>query len=261
MSTNIADIPIVPGAIQRVKLKHILVLAFLLRIMFFVVVFNNFADNYGWMTDDNYDEIALNVIQGNGYRVHSTEPLNTVRPPLYTLFLMMIFTVFGQARWIIVLVQALLQVMTCFLLYRLTERMTGSIATAKAAAILLAVYPQSMLYGSMYLTESLFTLLLVATALVYLNLVSENDSKRSLVLGVVLGLSALTRPVSMLLMLPLILLYIVKTRSVNVKSRFLNSVLVILAFVVTIVPWTVRNYQCTGKIIPISSRGGAFSLQ
>ena len=258
MSTSIASLPFVFGALRRIELKHILLLAFLLRIVFFVVVFGNFADNFGWARDDNYDEIALNVIQGNGYRINATDSPNTVRPPLYTLFLMTVFVIFGQARWKIVVIQALLQVITCYLLYRLTLKMTGSKTSSKVAALLLAVYPQSMLYCSMYLTETLFTLLLVITALAYLNLVTNNDGKRSLILGMVLGLAALTRPVSMLLILPLVLLYLVKTSNIDLRSRFLNAGLVILAFVITIIPWTIRNYDCTGKVIPVSSRGGHF---
>jgi len=258
MNTRITDISFISGAVQSIKLKHILVIVFLLRIVFFAVVYNNFADSFGWERDDNYDEIALNVIQGNGYRVHTTDPPNTVRPPLYTFFLMTVFVLFGQARWKIVTFQALLQVMTCYLLYRLTKKMTGSTTAARVAAILFAVYPQSMLYSSMFLTESLFTLLLVIVALAYLNLVRNNDGWRSMVLGAVLGLSALTRPVSMLLIVPMVLLYLTKTKQVGFQSRAFNSVVVIMTFVVILIPWTVRNYQITGKIIPVSSRGGHF---
>ncbi len=261
MSTNGGILAGKPARmLGRVNPGHILLLAFVLRIVFFLTVFEAYSGKYGWERDDNYDEIALNVLDGNGYRIDPDLPPNTVRPPLYTLFLMFVFSLFGHARWKVVVAQALLQTLVCYLVYRLGKRFTGDSNTAKLAALLYAVYPQSMLYTSMYMTESLFALLIILSAWVYFDVAAGDSGPKSLLLGILLGLSALTRPIAMLLFVPVCVLYLWRGRHRTVeRSRlFRNAVLVVLSFVLTITPWTLRNYAMTGKIIPVSSRGGHF---
>jgi hypothetical protein len=246
------------AAIDRLRISHILLLAFVLRILFYAVVYENFADRYGWKSDDNYDEIAKNVIAGNGYRINDAEPPSTVRPPLYTVFLILIFSTLGEERWKVVVMQALLQALVCGILYRIGRRTTNSTAAAKAAAFIFAVYPQSMLYSSMLLTESLFAFLTVLSASLYLDFIEKEDAKSAVLLGVVLGMAALTRPVSLLLLVPLLAWYVFGGGRTALKRRLRNTAIAASVFILALVPWTVRNYLLTDKIIPVASRGGHF---
>lgn len=246
--------------LQPLNLSHILVLAFLLRLVFFLTVFNSFSQKYGWEGDDNYDEIALNVLNGEGYRVHPETPPNTVRPPLYTLFLIIVFAVVGSERWKVFTAQALLQTLVCYLVYRLGKRFTNSESAAKLAALLFALYPQSMLYSSMYMTETLFSFLIIVSVWFYLDVSETHSASRSMLLGVVLGLAALTRPVALLLFVPIVLLYFLRAKRSADNLRWVsrNVILIILFTGAAISPWTVRNYAVTGKFIPVSSRGAHF---
>jgi 4-amino-4-deoxy-L-arabinose transferase-like glycosyltransferase len=248
----------ITGGLGRIKMSHILVLAFVLRILFYVIVYENFADAYGWRSDDNYDEIAKNVLAGKGYRINDTEPPTTVRAPIYTLFLMLVYGVFGDERWKVVVAQALLQILACWILYRMARKMTNSENVAKVTAVLFAIYPQSMLYGSMLLTESLFTLLTILTAYLYFGFIQKEDVKHTVLLGVLFGVTALTRPVSLLLALPLLAWYMVGKTRTAWKRGLRNSFAVISVMVLTLMPWTVRNYLVSGSLVPVASRGGHF---
>lgn len=258
---NISNNPLirkVSFSVQYIDLRHILIVTFLLRVLFYIIVYNNLAHEYGWTADDNYDEIALNVISGNGYRIHATDPPNTVRPPLYTLFLIVIFSILGPGKWKVFLVQDAMQVIICYYIYKLARRMTHDTSTAKIASILFAIYPQSMLYNSMFITETLFALLILMASHFFLDLINANNRKSAVCLGIFLGLSALTRPISLLLIVPLVLIYVKRGDDVKLRSRIANSIIMVTIFISTIFPWSVRNYLCTGKIIPVSSRGGHF---
>lgn len=244
--------------IGRVDVRYILLSAFLLRMLFYIVVYENFADEYGWRSDDNYDEIARNVLAGEGYRVSDTAPPNTVRAPFYTLFLVLIYAVLGEERWKVVLAQALLQTLACWILYRLARKTTNSEIVAKTASVLFAVYPQSMLYCSMFLTESLFSLLTILTAYAYLEFYTKQGVKRATLLGILFGASALTKPVALALVLPLLAWSVITRTDAPRRARLVSSFWVIALFLLTLTPWTLRNYFITGTIIPVTSRGGHF---
>jgi 4-amino-4-deoxy-L-arabinose transferase-like glycosyltransferase len=110
----------------------------------------------------------------------------------------------------------------------------------------------------MLLTESLFAFLTALSAYVYLDFVEKENAKSAALLGLVLGMAALTRPVSLLIVVPLLAWYVFERDRTPVRRRVRNAVTVLSMFILALVPWTVRNYLITEQIIPVASRGGHF---
>ena len=249
----------VASADERRLMAGIALLVVALRVLFYLTVFNGFKDQYGWAVGDNYDEIAKNLLAGNGYVISPGLEPNMVRTPVYVFFLVLHFLLFGQGRFSLVVVQSLLQAAACLLLYRLSRRLFADRRVSFLASLGLALYPQSMLYASQYLTESLFLLLtMIMTGTLFETLDPLRRNRRSsMILGILLGLMTLCRPVAQLLILPVA--GMVAWRQRDRKRAALGEVGKIgFAFLFILSPWTIRNYAVSGDFIPVSTRGTHF---
>jgi 4-amino-4-deoxy-L-arabinose transferase-like glycosyltransferase len=74
---------------------------------------------------------------------------------------------------------------------------------------------------------------------------------RAIILGIVLGLSALCKQ-TFFIYLFLIPLLLICLKGRRVKLRI--AITTVLVGVVVILPWTIRNYNLTGRIIPVHGR-------
>ncbi|MCL4528397.1 MAG: hypothetical protein M1282_03175, partial [Chloroflexi bacterium] len=120
------------------------------------------------------------------------------------------------------------------------------------AAWIVAVYPMLLIFPIALATENLFFLLVLASVLSLLKLTKLTTSPDSrlttfyfLLSGFLLGLAALTRSV----ILPFAGLAILWIWSILKQRR--GALLAVLALVLTITPWIIRNSLLTGKITGI----------
>jgi len=238
-------------------LWSIVVIALVSRLLFYAIVFEGLKDSYDWLSDDNYDEIAINVIQGNGYVVHPGEEPNTLRAPLYPFYLILHFLIFGQGRFYLVLMQSLFQAGACLILYAMVRRYIGDRRVSFLSALALALYPQSMLYSSIAATESLYLLLMMVAVAVFLGLTADKPRGSYVAMGFLLALLALCKPISQLMIVPVVL--VILYRFHREKRGALKGIArMALTFCVALSPWTVRNYRVTGDFIPVATQGGHF---
>jgi 4-amino-4-deoxy-L-arabinose transferase-like glycosyltransferase len=125
-----------------------------------------------------------------------------------------------------------------------------------AAAFVAAVYPPLVSISAYALSESLYSLLALATAFILqlaADRVNHPDGRAArwlaLAAGALAGVAALVRP-AMLLFLPLALAWLMFG-----KRRTLAASMAIAAAVV-ILPWTVRNLVVHERFVLIASEGG-----
>jgi len=147
-----------------------------------------------------------------------------------------------------------LSVFGAVLLYRLCIRNFGSPRIATFAVCLLAAYPNHMGYSLGLYTEPLYTALLLL-----MWTLTKPDARISSIVaaGVVAGLATLVKA-QMLLLAPL-LIFILSMRGWTQRDAIIalrNAMLASAVMVVTIAPWTLRNYQVLGAFIPVSTNGG-----
>jgi 4-amino-4-deoxy-L-arabinose transferase-like glycosyltransferase len=235
----------------------IAVTAICVRVLFYVTAFEGLKDVYGWLSDDNYDEIAVNFLAGNGYVIHMGDQPNMIRPPVYPLFLILHYLIFGESRIFLAIVQSILQAGACVVLYKLTKSYIRDQRIAFISSMVMALYPQSMLYASQVATESLYLLLMMITVYLFLSLTAEPHRGLFYVLGAMLGVLTLCKPVSQLLFIPVCIVIAYRYRK-NKGLAAKRIVKIMFALVVVVSPWTIRNYIVSGDFVPVATRGGRF---
>ncbi len=213
-----------------------------------------------------YDRAAVALLHQEPLGVHTAEkylfhPLgsDTYHPPGYYYFLAAIYAVAGHHYWVVRVVQAVLDTMTCLLVYRLGKDVAGETVGLLSGA-LVAVYPPFILYTGVLLTETLSMFLLVAAAALVLHFSESNVPWRwrsMLGAGILLGLAALTRSV-LLVMVPVILVWALwmGPRWPGYKSALGYGLALVAPVILVIAPITVRNYQLHERFILISTNGG-----
>ena len=207
----------------------------------------------------DYDELAHNLIAGNGYVASSNwfgHELRAWRAPLYPVFLAAIYTTIDDSHAAVRLVQAFLGAATVALIYLLTWRLEP--AAAAIAGWLAAFYEPLVASTNEVMTEVLFTALLVAGVAASLEARQRPGWLWPAAAGLLLGLTALTRPVG-LLAVPAIIAVAAweDLRAQRAWRRWLPFAGVLTAgVVVTMLPWTARNASVLGAFIPVSTHGG-----
>jgi len=211
-----------------------------------------------------YFGAAHMLAEGRGFSFFDTALW--VRPPLYVMMLAGVVRLAGTSYLPVLLLQALLSAATLLPLGWLAWRVGGR-GSARWAVGLGSLFLPFTLFAGLLLSETLFTLLLALTlvALVRAREVLPSGLRKCalwLVLsGVLLGLSALTRATA-LGFVPLAALWLSFGRKdaaipvIPTRIRILAASLMLLACVVTLIPWTVRNYVAYGKFVAIDTTGG-----
>lgn len=145
--------------LEIAALLTILALAAYLRL-------TNVADNPGWYTDEAaHIDIAHHLLNGEiRYLAITQSTLLFARPPLFHLLLTGWFHLFGVDISSLRLLTGLLGTVAVGLLYGIARRLSGDQWLALLAALLLAIYPQAVLYSRFGFSYNLLpTLLLLAT--------------------------------------------------------------------------------------------------
>ena len=205
-----------------------------------------------------YVLLARNVAEGRGF-VH-LQPDGTPAPgehfgraPVYPVFLASLIRVTGAPPTADVtllrairIVQAVLGGVLVWLVAWLAGRAAGPDA-ARAGGWLAAVYPPLVWTPAYVWSETLFSVLALATVAVLM----LDRRRRGLFLaaGALAGLAVLTRP-AMLFFLPLAATWLAW------KREWRGVVLLSLACACVLMPWTIRNAREYGRFVLVASEGG-----
>lgn len=199
----------------------------------------------------DYDELALNVLNGEGYVSHENWhgfPMRSWRPPTYPLFLAAVYGTWGYSHAAVQVAQALLGAASVLLLFFVVRRLHA--AAAWPAALVAAIYEPLVSICSEIMSECLFIFLLL---LALWALGDERRRWQMLVLGgAAVGLAALARPVGLLVLPALFITALCQDGRAGWRRVLWAS----LATVAVIAPWTARNYAVHGALVPISTHGG-----
>ena len=211
-----------------------------------------------------YDRAAMALLDQKPLAVHTVErylfhPLgsDTYHPPGYYYFLAGVYAVAGHSYLAVRIAQALVDTLTCWIVFGIGTAVAGPTVGLLAAAIA-ATYPPSIFYTGVLLTETLSTCLLAGAVLSLLSSkrASGVSRLRSLALsGILLGMAGLTRSV-LLVTVPCALFWIVTNRWSGWRVAARDSIAVLVPIALVIAPVTLRNYQIHDRLIPVSTNGG-----
>ncbi len=236
-----------------------------------------------------YDRAAMALLEQQPLAVHTVErylfhPMgsDTYHPPAYYYFLAGIYAVAGHSYLAVRIVQALLDTLTCFLVFCIARDVFGHAAfsgetAGLVAAGLAALCLPLIFYTGVLLTETLSTCLLAGAIWLMLR-AGQLGASRQLALrrparhalgtgdrllmllalaGLVLGLAALTRS-ALLVVAPFLLLWVFFLAGPwpGWKPAIQGAAAFLLPAALVIAPITVRNYQIHHRLIVISTNGG-----
>ncbi len=112
-----------------------------------------------------------------------------------------------------------------------------------------AFFPNNLFSVNVILTEFPFTLLIW----IIIYLVIKFPLKKAIIVGILLAISSYIRPIGLLLPL-VIIFYYTKFYGLKKSLKYLSVILIV--FLISLAPWTVRNYQLFGKLVPVATNGG-----
>ena len=208
---------------------------------------------------DRWLEVARNVLDGHGYSLStyklSDAPSPTaLRGPTVVYFFAATLWLLGDHLSSLLIAQWLLDVGTAFILFFIALDIFGDRRVGLVAALCFACYVPSLLFSLQPWSEPLATFLLASFTWSLLRALSQPETWRFLICGILLGLMSLTKPVMQLYPIVILALLIWRFgwRWQTVASRF---TVLIVAFVVVMSPWVMRNYLIFDAFIS-SANGG-----
>lgn len=219
-------------------------LIFLLRVVFFAWLLSietTLPYEFPLIEIDSreYHQIADNLIENGIFSLDPEPPINpdSFRTPGYPLFLAGILVLFKSIKAVSI-IQALISGFIGVLMYWISRRVFNKGAIGFLAALIFAFEPSGLFFSNMAMSETLFLLLLLLALYIFLD---TNKSKRKFALvGLLLGLCVLVRPIAILLPFIFILVYLLGGKR-DFKKKIINSLIILIIFILVLSPWVLRN--------------------
>ncbi|NIM20767.1 MAG: DUF2723 domain-containing protein [Candidatus Latescibacteria bacterium] len=244
-----------------------LVVCVLLLVLTFhlAVAWQDFATlaRNGFLYDDSFYafQIARNIATGQGMTFDGIHPTNGFQP-LYVFLLVPLYVLFGgnpaHPIYIALSLLSVFTLLTAYLIYRIANRYVGR-AASLFAALIWAFSPIVTRQSANGLETALAAFMIAVSIFYYLERVRSAESpngERFLALGLLLGLAALTRIDSLLLVLVILLDYLLMLRRKPVPFTFLRRLSFLpLGVILVYGPWFVFSVVASGS--PLQDSGAA----
>jgi 4-amino-4-deoxy-L-arabinose transferase-like glycosyltransferase len=176
-------------------------------------------------------------------------------PPGWPMVISVLFRLFGVSLIVVQIFNLLCSLVTAWLTLDLGRRLFNSELAARIGLLLLAIYPNSIVYVPLVWTEVFYTTLLLLGCW----LVVAGRSTVTLTLaGLVFGLATLVRTQT-LIVIPFIFgidLLRGRISFKRVTTILMKCAAVIACALVVVLPWSYRNYKIFGEWVLVSTNGG-----
>lgn len=196
-----------------------------------------------------YHKAAISLISGRGYRIYGH--ISAYEPVGYSLFLGFIYSIFGSSFWVAKMANVILGCISLIFIYLIAKKSIDKKA-AYACTLIYGILPLAIIYTSVISTEIIFTTLYII--LLYIIQHRERSKYNNIILGILLGVLTLIKPYMMIYQSVIFFIDIVGLRSF--KKTVVNFIIITGVLILTISPWTIRNYIVFHKLIPVSTNGG-----
>jgi 4-amino-4-deoxy-L-arabinose transferase-like glycosyltransferase len=205
-----------------------------------------------------YEPVAQSLIAGNGFYLHS-KPALTYPPGIPMLYAASFWAArkvdLSEANALRIVEGFLLtvsSVLVCFLAMRFFRWRVALLASA-----LWSTYPFHLWLTKQPDATSLFSALLLTSALLFFawSSKSQNGIRYGVLLGLILGVTALVKPFSIGLPLAFVALAGVSPISGQRRSRIVFSACLLIAYAAIISPWEIWAWHEGGHWIPLCTNG------
>jgi 4-amino-4-deoxy-L-arabinose transferase-like glycosyltransferase len=212
--------------------------------------------------DINYVKCAVALLKNSVFVFHQYNEPTVFIMPLYPLFLASVFKVFGYGLagfQAVRIIQAVLSSITIILVF-LTARYYFDEKIAAFSAFLVSFYLPNIVTVGYFLTETLFTALLILLLFLSLKFSANATTGKFILLGFIWTLAVLCRPTIGLYPI-LLFIYLFFYRKISIVKLAKLGVAMASVFLIIMVPWWGRNYFEYGEFIPLAASSGNPMLQ
>lgn len=233
-------------------------IAFILYILF-ITIFGIYA-RFWWIHNiptqqvfdfETYQEIATNIYHHQGHTFRG-EPI-AFQGMAYPMALGYVYRWMGSNDILIAKTfNAILSSLTLILCLFSFAKLSRKLWVFATAYSIVALLPNYIAYTNVVGTEVFITFLL--SVIIFLQIYTFDKRLRYPLLGLFIGLAALTKPFFMAY--PLVAAVALWLREKDIKKTAICFGVLFTIMALTIAPWTYRNYQKFGRIIPVSYNSG-----
>jgi 4-amino-4-deoxy-L-arabinose transferase-like glycosyltransferase len=203
-----------------------------------------------WTDQGGYRMLAHGLVTTGEFTRYPGTPSfvpEAIRTPGYPLFVAAVYAIAGESHMAVALVQALVFAALCLMVHAIARRLAPP-GVALAASALIAAYPMFPYFGALTLTELWTTFVLTSGMFCCVRAVETGRVPWFAGAGLLIGLTALTRPGFFLLPVFLAVpaaLHVYQSRR---SPAVAGWVLLGLAFAAVMAPWFAYNYRYFGQL-------------
>jgi 4-amino-4-deoxy-L-arabinose transferase-like glycosyltransferase len=228
-------------------------LAFAVRAVLFVAASQAHPESYMSPDARGYDALARTVLHDGRFAAGPGDPAQTRRTPGFPLLVASVYAVAGEDPRAAVWAGIVLSGLTVALVAWLAHGLWG-VRAAWTAGLLVALDAPSATASRRLLTEAPFTVLLLGGVAAAIGLLGTGEprARRGLAMGALFAAAALTRPIGLLLVIPVSLWLIVCGRRLGWSRRATASLLAasLLPWILMVGGWQARNRMAVGAFVP-----------
>jgi hypothetical protein len=197
----------------------------------------------------------VNYVKGFGFTIDPLDAIYSVRrTPGYPIFYGFHYLLFGElgAHAVIPYTQTFLHGVAAVFMFKIAFLLSRSIKTSFLAGALYGFSPFISSFLFMTITESIFPAVIVCTIYLAFSSFKNNSFLRSFFAGVMMAFTVLISPRTGLTIFFIfgLLFYFGKLKYIN---KFKIGLIFTFAFLISMTPWTVRNYLLLDRFIPLET--------
>ena len=203
-----------------------------------------------------FGKMGESIAHGHGFEGFGS--LIKRRAPLYPLTIGGLYALFGDHTTVVLVAHSVMLAATATLAYDIARRLFN-LRTGVIAGLLCALQPMLLRYVPTLHLETQLTLLYTLLLWLMIRFRKKPSLVNGILVGVVAGGATLTKAVVLLLPVAFVVGIFLERRSAarrgqpKTRSPWLALVALFVFMGLTIMPWTIRNYEVTGHFVPVSS--------
>ena len=188
---------------------------------------------------------------------HYINEVQDSRYPVWPIFLSFLISIFGFNLFWIKLILSILGAINCVLIFLIAKQFVKK-NIAILAGIIACFYPNLIMWTSYLLTETLCNTLFLSGLYLLLN-IDKNPKWRLIIVGLLLGFSALTRT-GTIVFFPFIFIWIILKYYPSITTIIYKSFYIFLPIVLMLLIWSYRNYRVSDSFTLQTNSGGFYGV-
>jgi 4-amino-4-deoxy-L-arabinose transferase-like glycosyltransferase len=201
-----------------------------------------------------YLRLGSNLSEGKGFIDHKTGLPYAYWPPGWPFVISLVYKIFGQHEIFLRVYQTIVSAFLCLGVFLLAKEVFN-VRIGILAALFCTLYP-AFLHPQIgfvnLLNDPTYHLLLVVGLILFFR--GEKKTYYYFFSGLILGFNALVKPNG--LIVPVILFTILLFQFRFQKAFIRNASLITLGFLISVLPWTARNYMVMNRLVLVSTNSG-----